>query len=44
MVAKLESSRTGTARDYVDWLQENRISGDDINKGEKRWGRSKPIH
>lgn len=35
MVAKLESSRTGTARDYVDWLQENRISGDDINKGEK---------
>ena len=33
-VEKIEGGKLGTARDYVDYLQENKFSGDDLNKAE----------
>lgn len=33
-VSPLEGYSKGTARDYVDYLQDNKFSGDDLNKAE----------
>lgn len=33
-VAAIEGGKNGTARDYVDWLQVHKYSGDDLNKAE----------
>lgn len=33
-VSELDNYSKGTARDYVDYLQENKFSGDDLNKAE----------
>ncbi|AXX64466.1 hypothetical protein DS830_02840 [Bombilactobacillus bombi] len=33
-VASLEGYDKGTVRDYVDYLQDNKFSGDDLNKAE----------
>lgn len=33
-VASLEGYNKGTVRDYVDYLQDNKFSGDDLNKAE----------